>query len=62
MPKVREVVKRLEDEGWTLVRMKGSHRQYKHPDFRDIVTVSGHPSKNVPPGLLSDIQKKAGWK
>ena len=29
--KVREVIKRLEGDGWRLVRTKGSHRQYHHP-------------------------------
>jgi predicted RNA binding protein YcfA (HicA-like mRNA interferase family) len=26
--KVRDVIKRLEGEGWRLARTKGSHRQY----------------------------------
>ena len=29
--KVRDVIKRLEQDGWQLVRTKGSHRQYRHP-------------------------------
>ncbi|WP_331001492.1 type II toxin-antitoxin system HicA family toxin [Nostoc sp. WHI] len=28
--KVREVIKRLEADGWYLDRTKGSHRQFKH--------------------------------
>jgi predicted RNA binding protein YcfA (HicA-like mRNA interferase family) len=29
--KVRDVIKRLEEDGWRLARTKGSHRQYHHP-------------------------------
>jgi len=29
--KVKEVIKMLEQDGWNLVRTKGSHRQFKHP-------------------------------
>ncbi len=61
-PKVRDVIRRLEDEGWVQVRMRGSHRQFKHVAFRDLVTVSGPPGKDISPGLLADIQKKAGWR
>jgi len=29
--KVREVIQRIEEAGWYLIRMKGSHRQFRHP-------------------------------
>ena len=29
--RVRDAIKLAEDDGWQLVRMRGSHRQYKHP-------------------------------
>ena len=28
--KVRDVIKRLQQDGWKQVHMKGSHRQFKH--------------------------------
>lgn len=62
MPKVREVIARLEAEGWRLVRTRGSHRQYKLGDRPLLVTLAGHPNDDIPPGTWSDIQKKAGWK
>lgn len=61
--KVRDVLDRLHDEGWILDRTKGSHHQFIHvakPGRR--VTVSGHPSKDVPPGTLNSIFKQAGWR
>jgi predicted RNA binding protein YcfA (HicA-like mRNA interferase family) len=39
--KVRDVIKRLESEGWRLARTKGSHRQYHHPQKPGTVTVAG---------------------
>lgn len=60
--KVREVIERLEAEGWTLVRIKGDHRHYRHPNSPTIVTVAGHPNENVPAGTLGSIHRKAGWK
>jgi predicted RNA binding protein YcfA (HicA-like mRNA interferase family) len=30
--KVRDAIKLLEDDGWFLVKQKGSHMQFKHKD------------------------------
>lgn len=61
--KVREVLQRLQAEGWTLRRQKGSHRQFFHPAFpQRRVTVSGHPGLDIPKGTLNSIFKQAGWK
>jgi predicted RNA binding protein YcfA (HicA-like mRNA interferase family) len=29
--KVRDVMKKIERDGWVYIGTKGSHRQYKHP-------------------------------
>jgi predicted RNA binding protein YcfA (HicA-like mRNA interferase family) len=60
--KVRDLVKRLEQDGWGLVRTKGSHRQFHHPTKSRTVTVAGHPSVDIPPGTLNNILKQAGFK
>ncbi len=57
--KVREVIKKLDQDGWYLKRTKGSHRQFKHPTKLGIVTVSGKLSKEVPIGTLKSIWKQA---
>ncbi|MEH2348708.1 MAG: type II toxin-antitoxin system HicA family toxin [Nostoc sp.] len=57
--KVREVIKRLETDGWYLARTKGSHRQFKHPDKPSTVTVSGKPNVDVPIGTLKNIWRQA---
>ncbi|MCL6755062.1 type II toxin-antitoxin system HicA family toxin [Nostoc sp. CCCryo 231-06] len=56
--KVREVIKRLEADGWYLARTKGSHRQFKHPDKSSTVTVSGKPNVDVPIGTLKNIWRQ----
>lgn len=57
--KVRDVVKRLQDDGWYLARTKGSHRQFKHPTKQGIATVSGNMGVDVPIGTLKKIWRQA---
>ncbi|MBW4562095.1 MAG: type II toxin-antitoxin system HicA family toxin [Mojavia pulchra JT2-VF2] len=57
--KVRELIKRLEVDGWYLARTRGSHRQFKHPDKPGTVTVSGKPNVDVPIGTLKNIWRQA---
>ena len=58
--KVRDVIRRIEDDGWFLARTTGSHRQFKHATKRGTVTVAGKPSIDVPPGTLAEIWRQAG--
>ncbi len=57
----RAVIKRLEESGWEEVRQKGSHKQFKHPDNPNLVTVP-HPKKDFPIGTLKRIEKDSGVK
>jgi predicted RNA binding protein YcfA (HicA-like mRNA interferase family) len=60
--KVGDVLDRLREDGWFIVAMKGSHRQFKHASKPGRVTVAGKPSDDLPPGTLNSIFKQAGWK
>lgn len=60
--KVRDVIKLLEEDGWYQVRMRGSHRQFKHAAKKGTVTVAGKPNIDMPPGTLNNILKQAGLK
>ncbi|MBI4338301.1 MAG: type II toxin-antitoxin system HicA family toxin [Chloroflexi bacterium] len=60
--KVRDVITMLEEDGWYLVRTKGSHRQYKHSMKTGRVTVAGHPNDDLAPGTLNSILKQAQLK
>jgi len=57
--KVRDVIRKIEQDGWYLIRTRGSHRQYKHPEKSGKVTVPGKPSDELPPGTLNSIFKQA---
>ena len=57
--KLREVVRKLEADGWFLVATRGSHRQFKHPTKRGRVTVAGKPNDDLAPGTLNSILKQA---
>ncbi|MGJ0396732.1 MAG: type II toxin-antitoxin system HicA family toxin [Methylocystis sp.] len=56
----RDIIRRLEKEGWRLVRSKGSHRQFKHPTKSGRVTVP-HPKKDMPLKTVLRIYESAGW-
>jgi len=43
------------------VKVKGSHRQFKHPTKPGRVTVAGKPSHTIPPGTLASNFKQTGW-
>ena len=60
--KVRQLIKLVQDDGWFLVRMRGSHRQFKHPTKPGTVTVAGKPSTHVRPGTLNSVLRQAGLK
>ena len=60
--KIRELIARLEEDGWRLIRQRGSHRRYKHPSKSGLVTVPGKPGDDLAPGTLNSILKQAGLK
>jgi predicted RNA binding protein YcfA (HicA-like mRNA interferase family) len=39
--KVSEVLRLLHEDGWKQARMKGGHRQFRHPSKPGTVTVAG---------------------
>jgi predicted RNA binding protein YcfA (HicA-like mRNA interferase family) len=60
--KVNEVLRLIQQDGWTLVATRGSHRQFKHPLKPGRVTVPGKLSDDLAPGTLNSILKQAGLK
>lgn len=57
----KEVIKRIESDGWQLIRTKGSHHHFKHPEKAGLVTVP-HPKGDLPKGTVNNIFKQAGLK
>ena len=57
--KSREVCQALSRLGFELVRQRGSHMQFRHPDGR-CTTVPNHPGRDISPVLLRQIIKDIG--
>lgn len=57
--KAKEVVAILDRLGFSEVRQKGSHKQYRHPDGRG-TTVPFHQGRDISPILLKQIIKDIG--
>jgi len=57
----REIIRKLQDDGWYEVAQVGSHKQFKHAAKPGRVTVP-HPKKEVPLGTLKSIETQAGLK
>ena len=60
--KVSEILELLKCDGWYVARMRGSHRQFKHPGKAGLVTVAGKHGDDLAPGTLNSILKQAGLK
>jgi predicted RNA binding protein YcfA (HicA-like mRNA interferase family) len=56
----RDIIKRLERDGWVHHRTKGDHHVYKKAGIRDHISLT-HPRKDVSIGLAIKIYKVAGW-
>jgi len=59
--KARELVRLLQDAGYRLDRISGSHHVFKHPTLPAVV-VPVHASRDLSPGVLNKIMKDAGLK
>ncbi|SJM95198.1 YcfA family protein [Crenothrix polyspora] len=57
--KPREVVALLVVLGFSEIRQRGSHKQFRHPDGR-CTTVSFHAGRDVSPVMLRQIAKDIG--
>lgn len=60
--KFRELVRLLEENGFRLVREKGSIRYYAKPGVDKLIRVDYHGAKEVPTGTCHAILKAAGLK
>lgn len=60
--KVRDIIRRIEHDGWYIVATRGSHRQYKHPTKPGRVTIAGNLSHDIASGTLNSILKQARLK
>lgn len=57
--KIRDIIKRIEADGWIQISQKGSHRQFKHSVKKGRVTIPGKPGDDLTPGLEKSIRDQA---
>ncbi|MBO9509114.1 type II toxin-antitoxin system HicA family toxin [Thalassospira sp. A3_1] len=57
----KEILKKLQSDGWEIVRTKGSHHQLRHPEKSGTVTVP-HPKRELPTGTVRSIERQSGVK
>ncbi len=60
--KTSAVLKALLNDGWYIVKQKGSHRQLKHPTKSGKVTLNGAPSSDIWGDELKSVSKQSGIK
>ncbi len=56
----RDIIRRLEQEGFRLVSVNGSHHKLSHPESRRVAIVP-HPRRDIPLGTVKSIYRQAGW-
>lgn len=56
----RKVKKILTKNGWSLVRTKGSHAQFKKTGMNFVATVPNHGGKDISIGVLKQLEKGTG--
>ena len=54
----RKLVKRLERDGFELMKVTGSHHKFKKGEK---IVIVPHPKKDLPLGTVRNIYKQAGW-
>lgn len=54
----KKILRRLQDEGFELVSVAGSHHKFRRGP---VTVVVPHPKKDLPTGTARAIAKQAGW-
>ena len=52
-----ELVRMIKQDGWQLVRQRGGHEQYKHPNKAGVVTI---PRRNIKKNIKLSVLRQAG--
>ena len=58
----KQLSKLVEESGWELKRIQGSHYIYIHPEKHEILTIPIHGKKDLKSGTLNRLLKIAGLK
>lgn len=55
-----DLIRLIENDGWCRVRMRGSHRQYVHPQKPGVLTIRRQPADELSPGAVHSVHVQAG--
>lgn len=55
----RDIIRRLQQNGFALVSTRGSHHKFRHADGRTVIVT--HPRRDIPAGTVRSIYMQAGW-
>ncbi len=55
----KRLIKALEQSGWYVKRVRGSHHVLRHPEIPDAIPVPVHGSRPIKRGTLGNILKTA---
>lgn len=58
--KFREIDRILKADKWILIRISGSHYQYRKVGTNHSVVVPNHNGKDLSIGVIKDLEKKTG--
>lgn len=56
----RDIIRRLERDGFVLKSIRGSHHKFVHEATKRM-TIVVHPKRDIPIGTVRAIYKAAGW-
>jgi predicted RNA binding protein YcfA (HicA-like mRNA interferase family) len=57
----RQIISRLEKDGFVLAAVRGSHHKFVHRETGRIVVLP-HPRRDIPIGTVRSIYRQAGWR
>lgn len=58
--KYREIEKILKADKWCLIRVSGSHHQFRKAGVPHTIVVPNHNGKDISIGVVKDLEKKTG--
>jgi len=56
----RQIMRKLQQSGFVLVSVRGSHHKFRHSETGKLVILP-HPRDDIPLGTVRSIYRQAGW-
>lgn len=56
----KQIEKKIVADGWVLVRVNGSHYQYKKPNNPNTVVIPNHRGRDLSIGVIKNLENITG--